>query len=89
MDDTMNLLEGLRTHIRELEEKIAALRISRRVLMNLLDHVEKEIHSELLYAEKQNRKLQKNNYQYTQIIIKQNSQIAQLKAKIRLFSNLT
>ncbi|WP_378952510.1 translation initiation factor 2 [Pelosinus sp. sgz500959] len=89
MDENINLIEGLRAHIRELEEKIVALRMSRRVLMNLLDCLENEIHKELLQVENQNRKLQKSNCHYARTIRQQNSLIAKLEEKIRLFSNLT
>lgn len=89
MDDNINLIKELQTQIKELEDKIVTLRISRRVLMNLLDQLENTRHNELLQVENQNRKLHKSNYQYTQKILHQCSQIAKLEAKIKLFSNLT
>jgi len=89
MDKNISLIEELRAHIQELEDKLAALRVSRRVLMNLLDNSEKEKREQLLLLESQNDKLQKNNYHYAQRIMHQNSHIAKLEAKIKLFSNLT
>jgi len=89
MDKNISLIEELRVHIQELEDKLAALRVSRRVLMNLLDNVEKEKREQLLILENQNVKLQKNNYHYAQTIMHQNSRIAKLEEKIKFFSNLT
>ncbi|MBP2627687.1 MAG: hypothetical protein H6Q68_2398 [Firmicutes bacterium] len=89
MDNNISLIDELRVHIQELEDKLAALRVSRRVLMNLLDNVEKEKREQLLLLENQNEKLQKNNCHYAQMIMHQNLRIAKLEEKIKLFSNLT
>lgn len=89
MDNHNNLIGELRVHIQELEDKLIALRVSRRVLMNLLDNVEKEKSEQFLLLESQNGKLQKNNYHYIQTILHQRSYIARLEEKIKLFSNLT
>jgi len=89
MDKNINLIGELRVHIQELEDKLAALRVSRRVLMNLLDNVEKEKREQLLILESQNEKLQKNNYHYAQTIMQQNSRIAKLEEKVKFFSDLT
>ena len=89
MDKHISLLGELRVHIQELEDKLTALRVSRRVLMTLLDNVEKDKCEQLLMLESQNGKLQKNNCHYAQTIMSQNSHIAKLEEKIRLFSNLT
>ncbi|MBC8015693.1 MAG: translation initiation factor 2 [Sporomusaceae bacterium] len=89
MDNNISLIEELRNHIQEQEEKIAALRVSRRVLMNLLDNLEKEKHKQLIILEHQNEKLHKSNCHYAQKIMVQNSRIAKLEEKIRIFSYLT
>lgn len=89
MDKDISLIEELRSHIQEQEEKIAALRVSRRVLMNLLDNLEKEKHEQLIILEYQNEKLHKSNCCYAQRIMVQNSRIAKLEEKIRLFFYLT
>lgn len=85
MDENISLIEELRIYIQELEEKIVALRVSRRVLMNLLDNSEKAKYEQLLILENQNGKLQKNNCQYARIIMYQNSRIAKLEEKIKNF----
>ena len=89
MDNSISLIGELRVHIQELEDKLAALRVSRRVLMNLLDNVEKEKREQLLILESQNEKLQKNICHYAQTIMFQNSRIAKLEGKIKIFSDLT
>lgn len=89
MDNNISLIAELRAHIQELEEKLVALRVSRRVLMNLLDNLEKEKCEELSLLESQNNKLRKNNWQYAQTIMYQNSRIAKLEAKSKPFSTLT
>lgn len=89
MDNNISLIAELRIHIHELEEKLAALRISRRVLMNLLDNVEKEKCEQLSLLENQNIKLRKNNWHYAQTIMYQNSRIAKLEEKFKFFSTLT
>jgi len=89
MDKHISLIGELRVHIQELEDKLAALRVSRRVLMNLLDNVEKESREQLLLLGNQNEKLQKSNCHYAQTIMHQNSRIAKLEEKIKLFCNLT
>ena len=40
MAEDISLIAELRDRIRELEDKVEALRISRRVLMNLIDTLE-------------------------------------------------
>ncbi len=89
MDNTISLIAELRLHIQELEGKLVALRISRRVLMNLLDNLEKEKCEQLSLLENQNIKLRKNNWQYAQTIMYQNSRIAKLEEKFKFFSTLT
>ena len=89
MDKNISLIDELRAHIQELENKLVNLRISRRVLMNLLDNVEKEKSEQLFIQQSQNGKLQKNNCHYAQTIMYQNSYIAKLEEKIKEFSNLT
>ena len=89
MDTNISLIEELRIHIQELEDKLAALRISRRILMNLLDNVEKEKCEQLLILENQNEKLQKSIGHYVQTIMHQNSRIAKLEEKVKKFSDFT
>jgi len=50
-----------RRRIRELEEKVEGLRMSRRILMNILDLLEKTKKEEISRLEAENHRLQKAN----------------------------
>lgn len=89
MGDDISLIEELRAHIRELEDKVEALRISRRVLMNLIDALEKEKREQLLHLEIQNEKLLKNNCRYARAIMYRNFRITELEKQLKKFSTST
>jgi predicted RNase H-like nuclease (RuvC/YqgF family) len=76
-------VEFLRERILELEEKVEQLRLSRRVLMNLIEKIEKERVGFLTRLERENRKLQKNNYRYAKSLLHKNRQIVELESKLR------
>jgi predicted RNase H-like nuclease (RuvC/YqgF family) len=73
----------LRERIQELEERIEQLRLSRRVLMNLIEKIEKDKLGFLSRLEKENRKLQLNNYRYAQWLLNKNRQIVELESKLQ------
>ncbi len=89
MDKNISLVVTLQSQIQELEEKVSALRVSRRILMNLLDRLEKEKCEQFSILENQNNKLKKSNWQYAQTIMSQNLRIAKLEEKFNIFSDLT
>jgi len=89
MDKNSSVVVALQSQIQELEEKVAALRVSRRILMNLLDSLEKEKCEQFSILENQNNKLKKSNWQYAQTIMSQNLRIAKLEEKFNIFSDLT
>lgn len=72
----------LQKRIQELEEKIEQLRLSRRVLMNLIEKIEKDRSNFVSRLEKENRKLHKDNYRYAQNLLQQNRRIVELQAKL-------
>lgn len=84
MADNADLVEELRARMRELEDKIEALRISRRVLMNLLEDLEKEKREQLAVLSSQNAELQKSNCRYARAVMLRDIRINQLEAKLRL-----
>lgn len=86
MSDETTLVEELRGRVRELEEKVEALRIGRRVLMNLIDALEKEKRDHLAKLTSQNERLQKNNCRYARAIMYRNIRITQLEEQLRLLS---
>ncbi|ABO50433.1 conserved hypothetical protein [Desulforamulus reducens MI-1] len=72
-------VQYLQSRIKELEEKIEQLRLSRRVLMNLIEKVEKEKSLFVAKLEKENRKLHIDNYRYAKNLLQQNRRIVELQ----------
>nr|WP_092067811.1 translation initiation factor 2 [Dendrosporobacter quercicolus]NSL46789.1 translation initiation factor 2 [Dendrosporobacter quercicolus DSM 1736]SDL63944.1 hypothetical protein SAMN04488502_101428 [Dendrosporobacter quercicolus] len=89
MTEDINLIDGLRERIRELEDKVEALRISRRVLMNLIDSLENEKRETLTQLVNKNEKLQKNNCRYAKALMCQNLKITKLEQELKNFSAST
>jgi transcriptional regulator with AAA-type ATPase domain len=83
MSEDNSLVDELRERIQELEDKVEALRIGRRVLMNLIDALEKEKQEQLEKMAIQNEKLQKNNCRYARAIMYRNIRITELEDKLR------
>jgi len=72
----------LKERIRELEEKVEQLRFSRRVLMNLIEKIEKDKNGFLNKLEKENHKLHRDNYRYAQRLLRKNLRIVELESKL-------
>lgn len=72
----------LESRIRELEEKIRQLRLSRRVLMNLIEKMEKERTGFLNRLEKENHRLHRDNCRYAQRLLYKNLKILELESKL-------
>lgn len=83
MGEQHSLYEELCARVKELEHKVEALRISRRVLMNLIEILEKEKREQIVRLEDQNQRLQKNNTRYARTIMCRNVRICELESKIR------
>lgn len=75
-------LPYLKARVQELEEKVEQLRISRRVLMNLIEKIEKDKMGFLNKLEKENRKLHQDNYRYAKWLLHKNRQIVELESKL-------
>jgi predicted RNase H-like nuclease (RuvC/YqgF family) len=76
-----------RKRVQELEEKIEQLRLSRRVLMNLLERLERERCNSLTHLEKENRKLHSLNLRYARSLLQKNIQIRELESKLQSDGN--
>lgn len=74
--------ELLIERVKELEEQVEHLRISRRVLMNLIEKIEREKRLLLSSLEKENRRLQQNNVKYANWLWHKNRKIIELESKI-------
>lgn len=73
----------LQRRVRELEEKVEQLRLSRRVLMNLIEKLEKEKTTFCNRLEKENKKLLHTNYRYARWLLCKNRQIVELESKLQ------
>jgi len=68
--------------VKELEEKVVQLRLSRRVLMNLLERIEKEKSQFGARIQKENQKLHQENYRYARRLLYKNRRIVELEAQL-------
>ncbi len=84
MGEQQSLYQELCTRLKELEQKVEALRVSRRVLMNLIEILEKEKGEQIVRLEHQNKRLQKNNSRYARTLICRNARICELERQIRI-----
>lgn len=78
--------ECLERRIQELEDKLLQLRLSRRVLMLLLERQEQEKTTFFERLERENRRLMRINHQYAQGLLQKNRQIHELEFKLRMIS---
>ncbi|HVJ50505.1 translation initiation factor 2 [Desulfitobacterium sp.] len=84
-DELKNLREELRVtkfRVNELEQRIEHLRVSRRVLMNLLEKVEREKVTLVHKLEKENVRLQRDNTRFAKWIFSKNRKIMELQEEI-------
>lgn len=83
MDTEVSLIADLQARVRELEDKVEALRLSRRVLMNLLDLLEREKIEQLSKLALQNEKLLRNNTRYVRKIMHCTTRITELERQVQ------
>jgi len=72
----------LRQRVEELEDRIEQLRLSRRVLMNLVEKTEREKACFLARLEQENRRLFQNNCRYARSLIRKDREIMELEARL-------
>lgn len=77
----------LRAKVQELEHRIEHLRVSRRVLMNLLEKVEREKILLVRKLEKENLRLHRNNTRFAKWIFSKNREIIKLQEEVSAASN--
>jgi len=80
--DSIDEVKLLRTRVGELEQRVEHLRVSRRVLMNLLEKVEREKVALVHSLEKENVRLQRDNTRFAKWIFSKNREIVQLQEKM-------
>lgn len=69
----------MRQKIKDLEKQIEQLRMSRRVLMNLIERMEDERRLNISRLEKENKRLHLDNWRYAKKLMKYNCYLAELK----------
>lgn len=74
------MLEG---RLKELEDKVENLRFSRRVLMNLIEKIEKDKWDQLTKLQQENKKLQVNNVRFARTLLRKNRQIIEMETKLQ------
>lgn len=75
-------LRSTQSRVGELEQRIEHLRVSRRVLMNLLEKVEREKVTLVHKLEKENVRLQRDNTRFAKWIFSKNREIMELQERI-------
>ena len=82
--DSADEIRLLRARVGELEQRVEHLRVSRRVLMNLLEKVEREKVALVHSLEKENIRLQRDNKRFAKWIFSKNKEIVELKEIVDL-----
>lgn len=80
--DAHEELRIAKARVGELEQRVEHLRVSRRVLMNLLEKVEREKVALVHKLEKENIRLQRDNTRFAKWIFSKNRQIVELQERI-------
>jgi len=78
----MDEIKILRARVGELEQRVEHLRVSRRVLMNLLEKVEREKVALVRNLERENVRLQRDNKRFAKWIFSKNKEIVELQDKM-------
>lgn len=71
--------EQLLKRIQQLEEKVAQLRVSRKVLIQLIERIEREKTELIDQLEKDKQKLKIRNARYAKLLLDRNKQIVMLQ----------
>lgn len=77
----------LRAKVRELEHRVEHLRVSRRVLMNLLEKVEREKILLVRKLQKENMRLHRDNTRFAKWIFSKNREIIKLQEEVSTVNN--
>jgi len=82
MLDQSEELRALRLRVQELDQRVEHLRVSRRVLMNLLEKVEREKVALIHKLEQENVRLQRDNTRFAKWLLLKNREIVALQGRI-------
>lgn len=78
-------VRDLERRVQELEDKLLRLRLSRRVLMHLLENMEQEKTVFVQQLERENKRLHRTNQQFAHNLLQKNRQIIELESKLRVY----
>lgn len=73
----------LERRIKELEDKVFQLRLSRRILMYLLEEANREREASVRVLKRENERLRLANYRYARMLVNKNQQIVNLQSRLR------
>lgn len=73
----------LERRIKELEDKVFQLRLSRRILMYLLEEANREREASIRVLKRENERLRLANYRYARMLVNKNQQIVNLQSRLR------
>ena len=71
------------SRIEELEEKVEQLRLSRRILMNILENLDKERRVEIKKVREEQKRLKQANIKYAYNLLKKNAKVMELEKKLQ------
>ncbi len=83
MDQEPNEMKELRDRVRQLEERVQGLRVSRRILMNLINAQERERRARIHHLEQENERLQQRTTRYARAVLERNIRILRLEDALR------
>lgn len=89
MNDQDEQLIHLKKRMFELEKQVNQLRISRRILMNLIEKIEDEKNNLVTQLEKERQRFRLNNERYARWLMQNNYRFMELKASFNKKTNLT
>lgn len=82
----MGTKADLGKRVQDLENKLLQLRLSRRVLMLLLEKLDQERTAFRERLERENKRLLRSNQQYAQSLLQKNRQIIELESRLRRYT---
>lgn len=86
MNQRMSQLEA---RIRELESRIDKLHINRRLLLEMIDAMEKESQTKRVEMETKNCRLRRDNCRYARTIMARNIRILELEERLQQCNSQT
>jgi hypothetical protein len=86
--DSQEELVFYKKKVMELEKQVNQLRLSRRILMNLVERIENEKRSLFKQLEKEKQQLRLNNQRYAKGLMQNNYRYMELQANFKKTNNL-